>query len=202
MCKSIEDATPLDIQILDLSHTRLSPSDLECLTVFLTCSSHKEWKMLNLYGCHIQDHGLQTLQRGLRSGDVTITVLLLSNNDLTAVSSSAISDLTISCRVKRLWIANNKTVGEDDRLYRIITNNSSMVEGLWMTGANLSSSGVINLFTALSEAKKLKVLGINNNDITDEACDAIIMAMKKNISLVALNMHHNPISGKYAELIV
>ena len=202
MCKSIEDATQLDKQQIDLSDTRLSPSDLECLTIFLTCSSHKEWKKLNFQGCHIQDHGLQILQCGLRSSDVTITVLDLENNDLTAVSSSAISDLTISCRVKTLWISHNKIVGEDDRLYRIITDDSSMVEKLYMSYTNLSSSGAIKLFTALSEAKKLRVLWISNNDITDEACDAIIMAIKKNTSLVRLYMYNNPISGECAQLIV
>ncbi len=202
MCKSIEDATQLDKQKIDLSNTRLSPSDLECLTIFLTCSSHKEWKRLNLSWCYIQDHGLQILQRGLRSSNVTITELCLDYNDLTAVSSSAISDLTISCRVKMLWISRNKTVGEDDRLYRIITDDSSMIEELFMYNVKLSSSGAIKLFTALSEAKKLRVLWIYNNDITDEACDAIIMAMKKNTSLVTLDMLNNPISGECAQLIV
>ena len=210
MCKSIEDATQsctyeqqisLNYTSLSLNDTSISPSNLECLTIFLTSSSHKEWKKLNLWGCHIQDHGLQILQRGLRSSDVTITELWLAFNDLTAVSSSAISDLTISCRVKTLLIGYNKTVGEDDRLYRIITNESSMVEQLWMTDVNLSSNGAIKLFTALSEAKKLRLLWINNNDITDEACDAIIMAIK-NTSLVTLNMHNNPISGECAQLIV
>ena len=202
MCKSIEDATQLDKQQINLNYTRLSPSDLECLTVFLTCSSHKEWKMLSLWNCHIQDHGLQILQHGLRSSGVTITELTLTDNDLTAVSSSAISDLIISCRVKILQISNNKTVGEDDRLYRIITDDSSMVEELFMTRVNLSSSGAIKLFTALSEAKKLRVLGIDDNNITDEACDVIIMAMKKNTSLVKLYMHSNPISRECAQLIV
>ena len=32
--------------------------------------------------------------------------------------------------------------------------------------------------------------------------DAIIMAMKKNTSLVKLTMYHNPISGECAQLIV
>ena len=104
MCKFIEDATQLGKQKIYLEDTRLSPSDLECLTIFLTSSSHKEWKTLNLWGSHIQDHGLQILQRGLRSSDVTITRLKLSDNDFTAVSSSAISELTISCRVKVLLI--------------------------------------------------------------------------------------------------
>ena len=202
MCKSIEDATQLDIQQIDLFNTRLSPSDLEGLTIFLTCSSHKKWEKLKLSSCHIQDHGLQILQRGLRSSDVTITELVLNNNDLTAVSSSAISDLTISCRVKTLWINNNNTVGEDDRLYRIITDDSSVVEVLLMSNVNLSSSGAIKLFTALSEAKKLRVLWIFYNNITNEACDVIIMAMKKNTSLVELYMRKNPISAECAQLIV
>ena len=202
ICKSIEDATQSDKQEIDLTGTRLSLSDLECLTIFLTCSSHKEWKELNLYGCHIQDHGLQILQRGLRSSDITITWLKLTDNGLTAVSSSAISDLTISCGVKTLLIGNNNTVGEDDRLYRIITDDSSMVEELWMTGANLSSCGAIKLFTALSEANTLRVLRISHNDITDEACLTINMAMTKNTSLVELYMHHNAISGECAQLIV
>ena len=196
MCKSIEDATKLHKQQINLRYTRLSPSDLECLTIFLTCSSHKEWEKLDLWGCHIQDHDLQILQRGLRSSDVTITDLTLGFNDLTAVSSSAISDLTISCRVKTLKIGNNKIVSEDDRLYRIITDDSSMLEELFMYFVNLSSSGAIKLFTALSEAKKLRVLRIDDNNINDEACDVIIMAMKKNTSLVKLYIDNNPISGR------
>ena len=202
MCKSLEQGTMLEKQQIDLGFTRLSPSDLECLTTFLTCSSHKEWKMLDLSFCHIQDHGLQILQRGLRSSNVIITKLRLRYNDLTAVSSSAISDLTISCRVKILIIGSNNTIGEDDRLYRILTDHSSMVEELYIHYTNLSSSAAIKLFTSLSEAKKLRILDIKQNNITDEACDAIIMAMKKNTSLVELYMHYNPISGECAQLIV
>ena len=202
MCKSIEEATKLDEQQIDVSGTRLSPSDLECLTTFLTCSSHKEWKLLRLSWCYIQDHGLHILQCGLRSSNVIITELRLYDNDLTAVSSSVISDLTISCRVKILNISGNNTVGEDDRLYRILTDHSSMVEQLYMTFTNLSSSGAIKLFTSLSEAKKLRILGIGGSKITDEACDAIIMAMKKNTSLVELYMYKNPISGECLQLIV
>ena len=107
MCKSIEDISQLGKQIVDLSNTRLSPSDVECLAIFLS-SSHKNWKELNLSRCYVQNHGLQILQRGISSSDVTITELVLNYNDLTAVSSFAISDLIISCRVKMLYIGKNK----------------------------------------------------------------------------------------------
>ena len=113
---------------------RLSPIDLECLTVFLTYSSHKEWNKLNMWCCFIQDHGLQTLQHGLRSSNVTIIKLLLYDNNLTEISSSAISDLTVSCRAKTLSVSGNETVGEDAKLYRIISDNSSTLEELYTCG--------------------------------------------------------------------
>ena len=204
MCRSIENTKSLNFnnKTINLSNNTLSSSDVESVTVFLTCSSHKEWKELDLWRCYIRDHGVHILHRGLTSCDVTITALKLWSNDLTESSSSAISDITISCRVKILIINRNNTIGEDERLYSIISDPSSMVEELYMNSTKLSSSGAIKLFTALSEDKKLRVLHIANNDITDEACDAIIMATKKNNSLVELDMYGNPISGECAQIIV
>ena len=204
MCRSIENAETLNFssKILSLRDITLSPSDVECMTVFLTCSSHKEWKRLDLEGSYIQDYGVNILHRGLTSCDVTITSLWLWNNGLTESSSSAISDITISCRVMELDIDGNKTVGEDERLYSIISDPSSMLEVLYMNSTSLSSNAAIKLFTALSEGKKLRKLWISHNNITDEACDAIIMAMKKNTSLVELEMNGKRISGECAQLIV
>ena len=201
MCRSIENAKTFNSKIINLTGIRLSPSDVECLTVFLTRSSHKVWERLNLYDCYIQDQGVHILHCGLTSCDVTIRALELWGNGITESSSSAISDITISCRVKELNIGGNKTVGEDKRLYSIISDPSSMLEKLNMYSTKLSSNAAIALFTALIEGKKLRVLRISFNYITDEACDAIIIAMK-NTSLVKLFMHHNSISAKYAQLIV
>ena len=204
MCRSIENAKSLNFtsKIMSLLDIRLSPSDVECVTVFLTCSSHKEWKWLNLRSCYIQDHGIHILHRGLINSSVTITSLSLSVNGLTESSSFVISDITISCRVKKLNISSNDTAGEDERLYSIISDPSSLLEELYMWCTKLSSNEAIKLFATLSDSKKLRILHIGNNDITDEACDAIIMAMKKNTSLVKLYIYGNPISRECAHLIV
>ena len=201
MCTSIENAKSFNSKIINLTGILLLPSDVECLTVFLTHSSHKEWK-LYLPDCYIQDHGVHILHHGLTSCDVTITTLWLSYNGITVSSSSAISEITISCRVKELNIGGNNTVGEDERLYSIISDPSSVLEVLYMDFTKLLSNAAIKLFTALSEGKKLRMLWIIGIGVTDEACDSIIMAMKKNTSLVQLYMHGNPISEKYAQLIV
>ena len=127
MCRYIERAKSKSITFNTslypwIQYTRLLLSDVMCLTVFLTYSSHKEWKELDLWQCYIQDHGVHILHRGITSCDinVTITTLWLNNNGLTKSSSSAISDITISCRVKELHISGNYTVGEDERLYSIL----------------------------------------------------------------------------------
>ncbi len=79
------------------------------------------------------------------------------------------------------------------RLLMKMTDDSSMLEELYMWSTKLSSRAAIELFTALYEAKKLKILEITKNDVTDEACDSIIMAMKMNTSLVELCICSNPI---------
>ena len=200
ICRSIENAKSLNFssKTISLVGIRLSPTDVECVTVFLTCSSHKEWEELDLGLCYIQDHGVHILHHGLTNSSVTITSLYLQSNGLTESSSSAISDITISCRVKNLVISNNKTVGEDEMLYSIISNPSSVLEELNMWYTKLSSNAAIKLFAALSDSKKLRILNISHNDITDEACDAITMAMKKNTLLVRLAMDDNPISRECA----
>ena len=129
--------------------------------------------------------------------------LQLWHNGLTESSSSAIREITINCKVKKLYISKNNKVGEDnDYLYSVLSGSSSVLEGLHMNWTKLSSSGAIKLFSRLSYSKKLQKLQIANNNITDEASDAIIMAMKKNTSLVTLIMHNNPISRECTERIV
>ena len=197
ICKTIERSVKFSDKKIDLNLTRLTASDVECVTVFLTSSSHKEWEWLNLYNCYIQDHGLHILHRGLlHYTDITITELVLSYNGLTSQSSSIISDITVSCNVKELWINDNHTIGEDEQLYSILTNPSTMLEILYMDNTALSSRAAIALFTALKDNNSLKVLNIGLNDVTGDASDAITTALQRNSCLVRLYMYHNPLTGE------
>ena len=49
---------------------------------------------------------------------------------LTSKSSSLISELTVKCKVKALGIAHNRTIGEDQQLYSMLTNPSTELEVL------------------------------------------------------------------------
>ena len=196
LCNTIERANIFHDREISLRGT-LTGSDLECISLFLTSSFNKEWGGLYLLDCHIQDKGLNILYRGLRHcSNITINELVLYNNGLTTQSSSLISVLTVKCKVKMLWIGGNDTIGEDQQLYTMLYNSSSVLEGLHMWGTQLSSRAATDLFTAVKDNNKLKRLYIYNNAITDDACDAITTALKSNSCLVTLTMYDNPLSSE------
>ena len=117
-------------------------------------------------------------------------------NGLTAQSSSLISELTVNCGVMTLWITGNYTIGENQQLYYILTDPSTMLEELNMWRTRLSSTGATYLFTALKDNNTLKDLYIDLNSITDDACDVITTALEKNSCLVKLSINDNPLSSE------
>ena len=186
-------------KVINLQGTSLTVYDVECVTLFLTCSPHKEWKKLNLSFCNIQDHGVRVMHRSLTSHNVTIRQLDLTLNGLTTSSSSSIKDLVIHCRVEELNISGNDTIGEDPALYNMLSLPSSRLVTLDMRWTSLSSSSAIILFTALAKRNKLQRLYISHNLITDEACDVIATTMHMvDTSLVQLWMGDNKISAEAA----
>ena len=199
---SIQQGKTFDDKVIDLEGTRLTVYDVECVTLFLTCSPHKEWKKLDLYNCHIHDSGVRALHRDLMSSDVTVAYLSLSDNKLTRSSSSSISDLTIHCRVEELDISSNKTIGEDPALYNMLSHPSSRLVKLYMAITNLTTPSSIVLFTTLAKGGKLTQLDISCNDFTDEACDVIATSLKMNSSLLKLKMIDVNISAEAAQQLV
>ena len=197
ICKTIEQSVKFSDKKINLGYTTLTASDVECVTVFLTSSFHKEWAGLYLYNCFIQDHGLHILHRGLlHCSNITIDLLGLDSNGLTTQSSSLISDITLKCKVKTLGIDFNFTIEDNEQLYSILSSPSTMLKKLRMSYTELSTRGTIALFTALKGNNKLKELYIDNNAITDDACDTITVGLEKNNCLVKLRMHRNPLTGE------
>ena len=200
---TIERAEIFSDKEIWLEGTTLTPSDIQCISLFLTSSFNKEWMWLKLTDCHIQDKGLNFLYCGLcHSSDITITTLQLENNDLTVQSSSLISELTVKYKVKVLGISGNHTVGENEQLYSMLTNPYNVLELLNMESSNLSSRAAIHLFTALKNNNTLKILTIDDNEISDDACDAITTALGRNSCLTTLKMYQNPLSNEAMKNIV
>ena len=182
--------------------TTLSTNDIENIAIFLTCSNIKQWKELWLEGCNIRDAGVRILHRILQSSTITIEGLWLFSNDLSSSSDGCLSDIVINCRVRWLIISNNKSIGQTEEFFPTILSSPSL-EALGIDDINLSSRAAIMIFTALKEKKtKLKRLVMDDNDVTDDACDVIAETLQVNSTLEYLSIHGNKISKEALQLIV
>ena len=198
MCEDISKAKIFNNRKLRIHNG--SPIYIECLTLFLTTSIHRVW--LKLYLSYIQDYGCHIIHRGLKGSGITITELWLSAAGLTYLSSKLVSDIVINCNVKKLVLDGNKSIGENEQLYSMLSYPSTTLEVLSMYKTKLSSRAANILFTTLEHNNTLKILSIEDNDITDETCPFIANVIKLNNCLEKLWMRFNPISPESIKLIL
>ena len=96
-----------------------------------------------------------------------------------------------------LVIDNNHSIGDDQRLYSMLTNPSNKLELLSLWNCQLSSRAAIHLFTALKNNNQLKKLNIMDNAITDDACDAITATLQSPCnSFDNFTLYDNPLSSE------
>ena len=202
ICESIEKAAVFNKKEIDVSEVKLSSGDIECLCLFLTSSSHKQWVKVNLYDCYIQDRGLHIIHKYLNDSGIIITQLWLSFNGLTQTSSSFISNIVLSCKVEMVMISDNSTIGDNEELYTMLSHPSSVVTCLFMDSVTLSSTSCRALFASVKDSTKLKFLYISHNNITDDVADDMANALAVNKSLHTLVIYSNPISGEGIQLIL
>ena len=201
MCNCIEKAKTFKNSTIALQNT-LAFSDVECLTTFIVHSCQKDWKLVELKGCCIRDHGVRVMHHGLQHCNKTITSLNLADNQISSLSSKFVSEIVISGHIKELSIIGNKTIGENEYLYDMLVNSHSVLEILFMSRTKLTSSDAIKLFAVLEKATKLKGLWVSYNDIRDDAFPAIANSLKINKSLVKLRIRSNPFSARSAQYII
>ena len=192
MCESISTAKVFKDRALCIYFS--PPTFVEHLTLFLTTSFYHDWVKVRLG--YMQDYGIHILHRGLKSSDITITELWLSDSGLTSSSSMLVSDIAIRCRVKRLALDHNETIGESEQLYSMLSHPSSTLEVLSIFKTKLSSRGANTLFVRLEKNTVLQRLSIEDNDITDDTCPFIAKVIKLNSCLQILWMYGNPINAE------
>ena len=207
ICMQIANARGFDdhLTVIGLRGIPLLSNDMEHLIQFLTQSPHQERKEVDLCGCNIGDSGIALFHRGLTEHNITIKRLSISNNNLTESSSCKVYEIAIHCKVQVLALRHNPAIGKDPKIYSIISDPDSLVEELNMSHTNSKQvSTATELFSELAKnkKKKLRVLWINNNNLTDHDCSAIVKAIRNNTSLTELIMHRNQFSVTSALQII
>ena len=97
-------------ETIDLSNTTLLLIDMHNLSFFLTRSTTKEWKLLDISNCYIGDDGCDTLANALLGDDkykVQINKLNLSCNQLSLRSIPTILKFIHHFNIKELLVTGN-----------------------------------------------------------------------------------------------
>ena len=95
---------------IDLSDTTLLPRDMHTLSFFLTRSTTKEWKLLDISNCYIEDVGCDALANLLLGDDkykVQISKINLSSNQLSSQSIPTILKFIQHFNIKELIVIGN-----------------------------------------------------------------------------------------------
>ena len=204
MYSYIDKATVFNSKTISLRFNSLSSSDMECLGLFLTSSTIKQWRAMNLTSCYIQDYDIRTLHHAIvgTSSPITIDAIDLPANFITSSSDSCISDLVINCSVKSFGASGNKSLGKTLQFYTMISHPLSMLEQLWLAGNRLTTTSATFLFKSLRKPNQIKWLVITDNLIDDDICDEVVATLQINKTLTKLLISSNPISGDGAHKII
>ena len=192
MCETITKADIFNDRTIIISFR--TPIYIEYLTLFLATSFYQRWVQFHIRD--IQDYGFQILHRGLKNINITITELWLFWCCLTSTSSGLVSDIALNCRIKKLMLDFNETIGENEQLYSMLSHPAATLEVLSIYQTKLSSRAANILFTTLEQNDTLKILSIEDNDITDDTCSFIANTIKRNSCLAKLWMRFNAFSAE------
>ena len=203
---------------IKLAWYRLLPHQVVSLGFFLS-RSHVNWKKLNLWQCHIEDHGINLLHHYLcrdKTNKQEITTIDLSDNDLTGASSPLIGDIITHLQPHTLLLDDNNITSVRDISTAVINTNTVKVLRMWsnvltvqeasavsdmiicleeldISDNKFGDDGAVITSKAIEITNTLKVLNISYNNITATGAIAIANSLLHNTSLEELDMNYNAI---------
>ena len=204
--------------VINISLHRLLPHQVVSLGFFLS-RSHRKWNKLNLWDCHIGDHGMNIIHQylcGDKANKQEITEIYLSENDLTGASSHLIVDIISHVQPHTLKLYYNNITNVRDISTVVVTTSTVKVldisyngltaqeavaisdmmiclEKLDISGNKLGDHGAELISKGIKITKTLRVLNISDNNIGPSGTTAIANALTKHTSLEELYMDDNTV---------
>ena len=140
---------------IDLSGQTLSVVNILTISLFLTRSTTKHWKVLNLSECFIGDDGIKQLHNSFISNNrskVCIDTLNLSHNNLTQSSVDFIAGLILEWNVKDIILNNvNHHNLFEEIMYQVMQHPKEQNNKLFISKFNKN----MTLFAGFSESEYL-----------------------------------------------
>ena len=118
---------------IDLSGQTLSAIELYTLSSFLARCVHRQWSLLDLSNCYLDDENFERFYKSyasLTKTTVCINTVNLSSNAFTEVSASQIANLVLNFNVKSLVFSSNeiKDMGIDQATFTALLEYPNLVK--------------------------------------------------------------------------
>ena len=227
--KAAEDLASVIKSNSNLEQLGLANNDLEASSILIlqALKENSKLKVLNLNSNNMTGEAVEDLASVIKNNS-NLERLHLGSNDLKTSSVLILQALRNICRLQVLDLDDNYMTGEIGKdLARAINNNSNLQQ-LYLANYDLKTSSILVL-QALKENSKLKILNLNNNNMTGKAVEdlasviknnsnleqlylanndlrtssiLILQALKENSKLKILNLNNNNMTGKAAEDLV
>ena len=179
-----------DGSIVDFAYRNLLPYHIVALGLLLSkYLATENIKLLNLTGCYIGDYGLHMLHKYLCTSNQQVNVLNLNlgDNNLTAASSSLISDIVSFIKPHSLELSCNYLMdaGIADVCTAIVKNES--IKDLYLAENEISSVGSMLLSDIMMH---IRTLDISYNDICDDGAEVLSQGLIRSVTLIQLIMRY------------
>ena len=193
--------------IIDLSHLSLSPNDIHTLAVLLLRSPNKQWKIINLSHCNIDDKCCNVLCEIFHSHakHYEVKFVDLSYNNIQWESVGEISNICKTWNTKELILPIDSLY--DRATMDMINTFSSKIRNA------IPSDSVANLLdeklfvTYMPEERKVIAVYVTEDCIlctqfTDcKLNDDMIEVIKENFNIIKMsNINFSVYSGKYTDI--
>jgi len=157
---------------IDLSGQVLLPKDIHTLCFFLTKSSNKQWEVINLSKCYVEDQGFNILITSyLDQLNFSLNILDISSNLITPSSLHDVCKLVLHLKVKKLVVLNNNLANEivSKQLLSCTINSSDCIPSLTV----VNNSGKIDLCLSSHKSYEESLYTINTEfEVLKELNDA------------------------------
>ena len=116
--------------IIDLSGQALSAVNLYTLSLFLARGVHRQWKLLDLSNCYLDDENFENFYKSyasLTKSTVFINTVNLSSNAFTQTSASQIANLVLNFNVQKLMCISND-IGIDEATFVALVEHPNLTQ--------------------------------------------------------------------------
>ena len=188
------------LEFLDLGDNKLESTGV--LKIINALKNLLKLKGLDLTNSHITGDAVDCVAEVIAKNSTKLTSLILHNTQL---NTGGIQKICKALRqistLKKLSLGNSATSKEAaDDIAAVVLNNPLLeyidVGGYSYPYDKLKSHGTIRICSSLKRIHLLKVLGLYNNDITEEAADEISQVICSNVSLENLFLFNNVLKDK------